>query len=543
LLLPIALSSAAPALADEVLQTHDPATLITDGVAAQDAGQFNRAETLFRQASVAPDTQEQGVLLLAKLLMKQARYDDAKGELKGFVNTNPFSADAHLLLIDLYLAQENVTDADAEIKIVARLRPNYEPFQERRAILAFRAGQYDKAIESLTRVLATQPNHVNALSLRSQAYMNVKNYHGAVKDLEQLTQLQPTVAENYRALAGAYAMLDDFDRALWIVKHGLEATRTLPQEKGKMTLVAAGTFCDLAEVYLKRHELNKAREILKSAMHLHVIVPKERGQIFWEAGKVLEAMQIQDEAAHYYQKAYLADPTRTDAAIRMGTLLMARGSSEEASGILRQVLQHDPGNEEAAHLLVRSYTVTKRMDALGKFLLDYVDAYPSRIWALTEYVHLLSRVGSLGTANPALARAVRESSKSVDHYLLYAKVLFREKRTNEAAVLLEHAVSLFPGDSRVRFDLGLCDELQGKFVDAKKQYLAVKSKDEEVYFQARVNLALLQEREGDLDTSKRTLTDLRATIGESEELRNKLDRLAEQIGTKSRRPASTGASQ
>jgi Flp pilus assembly protein TadD len=219
---------------------------------------------------------------------------------------------------------------------------------------------------------------------------------------------------------------------------------------------------------------------------------------------------------------------------------MARGAPDLAAEVMKSALKREPGNEDAAHMLVQSYTQAKRMDALGRFLLDYVDAYPTKLWALVEYVHLLARVGSLRTANPALARAVRESAKSVDYYLLYAKVLFREKKTAEADVLLEHAVQVFPGDPRVRFDLGLCRELLGKTADAKRQYLAVKQSDEEVYFQARVNLALLQEREGDLEASKKTLVELRSAVGESEELRNKLDRIAEQLGEKSRVPASSG---
>src|SRR5262249_38659072 len=159
------------------------------------------------------------------------------------------------------------------------------------------------------------------------------------------------------------------------------------------------------------------------------------------------------------------------------------------------------GNIQAAQLFVETLKSAKRMDQLGKFLKNYVDSFPSRLWAMVEYVHLLSRLDVVSNAEPALERAVRDEDSTADMILLYAKVLDSQKKYPEAIALLKRGSSRFPIDPRIRFDIALCHEHAGELTQAERSYESVPARDPEVYFKARVNLALLQEEAGKLNES------------------------------------------
>ena len=193
--------------------------------------------------------------------------------------------------------------------------------------------------------------------------------------------------------------------------------------------------------------------------------------------------------------------------------------------MLRKVLVIKPGHEEAAKKLVELYTKAERKDKLGVFLRDYVDQFPDRVWAMVSYVKLLSSIGNIKAAEGALAHATADDHVSPDLYLLYAKALDTQKRYDDAKNILSEGAEHFPKDGRIRFDLALIYDHAGTTKLAEQAYNAVQISDPELYYQAQVNLALMYERNGNLQRALGTLAVLDEKFGKNELLTEKIEDL------------------
>jgi tetratricopeptide (TPR) repeat protein len=222
-------------------------------------------------------------------------------------------------------------------------------------------------------------------------------------------------------------------------------------------------------------------------------------------------------------------------------LLSKRGAYTQASVELKKVLATRPDYEDAANRLVSIYVKADRRDKLGVFLRDYVDTFPERLWAMTAYVRLLNSIGDLSPAEAALNHAIDDSHASSDVYLLYAKVLDSEKRFPDAIKVLDQGLGKFPNDARFLFDIALCQEHSGDLAKATQVYESVSPDNAEIYYQARVNLAGLHEKERNYAKALSTLTALRKQIGETDELLNKIHELRNQVDSAARGLASIPA--
>lgn len=527
------------ARADEVLRATDGSDVLAEGAQAEGAGDLEHAENLFRQAAILPDMQEKGTVALARVLIAEHKAGEAKLLLKNFVKeVNPFSADAHVALLDIALSAEQNTVVEEEISTLSKLRPGYEPFQERRAILAFRSGDYKKAADSLSRVLVSEPNHPRALGLRYQAYMKLGMYPQAAADVERMIQLAPANDQNYWALASVYANLGRAESAVATIKRGMNVAR---EEKSLVSGTIA--YATVAEIWVNQAKYSYAKEALKLGSQLGVRTGVAKARISFVAGEVMEAENQFDRAEGFYQKAFAADPRHAENGIKFAQILAHNGSAEKASRVMAQVVAFNPENENYAKRLMEYYKTADRKDQLGTFLKNFLDDRPTETWALVEYVHLLASIDSLSAAESTLARAVETEGASSDIFLLYAKVLDHEQKYDKAAHVLTAAAESHPKDARIRFDLGLVQEHAGNLTKAEQAYRAVPISDQELYFQARVNLGLLEQKSGNIDKALTTFSSLRSKVGESDELVTKIRELTDRIHGTSASPIRSVASE
>lgn len=82
------------------------------------------------------------------------------------------------------------------------------------ASAAIEAGDNDRAIALLDRVLGASADHGEALFLRAYAYGNKRDHVKAIRDLDRLLRLEPDDAAALDNRGIAYQALGDFDRAI-----------------------------------------------------------------------------------------------------------------------------------------------------------------------------------------------------------------------------------------------------------------------------------------------------------------------------------------
>ena len=89
-------------------------------------------------------------------------------------------------------------------------------------------GNYEEAIIAFTKLIDVEPNRTDAYLGRAKAYLGSgeteENLQFALLDYENVTKINGIIAEGYLGMADVYVRRGDYDKALEILKTGLEKT-------------------------------------------------------------------------------------------------------------------------------------------------------------------------------------------------------------------------------------------------------------------------------------------------------------------------------
>lgn len=107
------------------------------------------------------------------------------------------------------------------------------------------AGNIDEAIVDLTAATTANPNDINALILRGEAYMQSANYRDALADFNTAIDKDPVNAVAYYDRALLNTRLEDYSSALNDINNALAAQTARPSEVLQMR-----------DLYAKRGQLN-----------------------------------------------------------------------------------------------------------------------------------------------------------------------------------------------------------------------------------------------------------------------------------------------
>ncbi len=173
---------------------------------------------------------------------------------------NPNSYRAQLNLADFYHGKDQIDKASAAFKKALELRPTDASTRKRFADLLFQSGRYDEAVTEYTRLLKDNPNSLaydtwdtiecffkaekddELISLakgmispsigrdynndlaRDVAYelRDLNRHTEAIEIYDILIQAQPTDPYYHRNKAGAYAQLNEYDKAIQILRDALD---------------------------------------------------------------------------------------------------------------------------------------------------------------------------------------------------------------------------------------------------------------------------------------------------------------------------------
>jgi tetratricopeptide (TPR) repeat protein len=102
----------------------------------------------------------------------------------------------------------------------------------------FEAGEHDRALAMLERLLTDDPGNVGVLYLRSLWLVELRRHEEAVADLRRVTELSPYFAEGWGNLSWELIMLGDFAEA----RHAVEKAQSLDPDQFAWTINFGHTF-------------------------------------------------------------------------------------------------------------------------------------------------------------------------------------------------------------------------------------------------------------------------------------------------------------
>lgn len=237
-----------------------------------------------------------GGMYLARLELDRAREAFEKA-----IEIHPANGGAHNGLARVFIEENKLDEAEAEMRIAVRFMPNDRRVLGTLAALHNEKGEHDQAIVMARRALEVNGEDAAALNGLGSALRITGDLAGAREVFEKVLAKKP----NY-----------------------------LP------------CIVNLAQVNLNEHREEKAAELYKRALAVNPRQPIALVNL----GTYKMSRGRQDEALEYYRRAVEADPDYAIARRHLGMLLLQKNQLAEALTHLELSLQLDPNQSEREQL-------------------------------------------------------------------------------------------------------------------------------------------------------------------------------------------------
>ncbi len=325
------------------------------GITLGRLGRPEEAEREFSRASLlAPD------LLpprqhLARLYLQQGRTDNALNALRAAARLGPLDRDLALWLADVDISLGNDALAEAQLRSVA------ERFQSARALLELarlqgRGGRHAVAAETLDRALALAPNSEELLAARARVSLALETPVLAIRALESLTRIHPTVSEYHYLLGVAQLQIGERAGAIEALELSLELEPGRP-----LTLIALSTTLNAQ----KRFE--EAREVARRAVRRD----PESAEALAALAEAEEGLGEIGAAEEHAAQALARQPEHGRALAAIGRIRMTQERYEEARDVFQRALAGMPGSAQTHYQLSLAFARLGDRESSKKHL----DAY------------------------------------------------------------------------------------------------------------------------------------------------------------------------
>jgi len=366
--------------------------------------------------------------------LREGRPAESEELLRKALRQNPGLAGAHFRLGLLLADRRDLVAAINELRVAVSIAPREPRYVLALGMVYREAGNRDEALNAFRRVLSLEPGHAEAA--RWSAEIARETNH----DAESLSILEKAFTRNpdprtARALAECYVLADRPAKAVALLRDTLTHN---PQS---------------AQVMLALGELLEADLSTRP-----------------EAGKLLRA-------------AVKAAPQSAASRFALGNYLLAEGSASEAAKHLREAARLRPQDSRIryslAHALLRSGRAEEGQGELTEFRrqAEEEEQRKSRHRRFGQgYQRGLEAVqrNDLSAARQALQEAL-VASPEAPAYALLSKVLYSMNRVSEAAVVIEEAIRLEPGNGEYRYLRGLFRLRQKQWEEALADFRAAEA--------------------------------------------------------------------
>lgn len=214
--------------------------------------------------------------------------------------------------------------------------------QTRRAIALHRAGRLEEARALYRDVLAKAPRHADALHFHGLLLHQTGDTDGAIREVRRALKVVPDYADAIANLAILYLDQGEFERCRTCLTRVMELTpNALPPRVTLARLLRALGHLAQAETTFRETlelSLSSGEAEIQSALHAGL-------------AETLIRLTRFDEALDHFGRAIELSPGSMGLQIGIGNLLCRMGRFQEAAERYRVLLQQDPDNARARHML------------------------------------------------------------------------------------------------------------------------------------------------------------------------------------------------
>ena len=388
----------------------------------------------------------------------QKKYQEAAIQLMNAVRKDPRHRDAKLLLARTLVATRNLSGAVIQLKGLLEYYPDDADGSIELGNLYLEGGRADpvffhQAQELAQKVLAKNPNNVDALVLSGTASAWLKDLDKSVATLEKATSLDP---QNSKALLNLGAIQVVNKNLAGAEQSLIKAHETNPKDtRAALTL---------ADYYVVSKNSEKAEAAFKDALAMN---PADRDTY-------LQVAQFYFEAKRF----------------------------DDGEKVLQGAQAKSPDNPAPSLALANAYQMENRPGDVRKLLVDLKTKFPKDVTVATKLAqNLLS--DQPDRAMPEIDQIIKTQPNDPFGYVLLGEAQFRRGKLAEAEATLSKEPALSSPYPEVHFLLGNLALQKGQVNEAVGHF--EKSAAIKNYVPARMVLAELYLNTGKLADSRQQI--------------------------------------
>ena len=410
------------------------------------AGDAKGAQAALEKA-VASDPRSAEVRAeLASFFLRRDAAEDAERVAKEALQLDEANSEAHRVLGMLYAARSEDTGRGqaaqaAAAELVKQGIAHLERVTENPAGLTdlnlqytlgrlyTRAGQADKAIQALTRVVNENPLSVQARLALAQAYVAARDMNNAIQALQDIVDDEPRVANmlgQFQEQAGRLKdAADSYTKALSVAPNSREL---------KVRRIAA---------LIGAKDFDRAAEFAGQAQTQHpddLRFPQLRAHALQQQGDNVRAIGVLEPVAR-------ANPNDATTQLALADLYNTVGRKTDAERTVRQLVSIEPGNADALNYL--GYLLAdsgRQLDEAIRLVRRALDIEPNNANYLDSLGWAYYRRGDYEEAEKYLSPAAQQMPRNATVQEHYGDVLAKRGRWQDAISAWTRALQGDEGD-------------------------------------------------------------------------------------------------
>jgi len=395
-------------------------------------------------------------LLLAKVYIRLARYDDAAKEYRQISELHPDDRTSLLLLGEMYMNLKQYDEAIIPLKKVASGK-DYSYTAKVMLARVYRAKEeFETALSYYNEALENNWS-VELLFEIGEMYIGQKKYDKAIATYNKILE-EDEYNENARfALVQTYLILNEQEKAL----NELSRLKETSEEPGQVDLI-------IAKIYARQNQPDKAISILQDVLKQEELSEARYllAILYFQADKLnlaLSQLELVPEDAKEYK----------DAIFFQARILSLNNKVDEAIEILKNAVSKKEGRSAEMFIwLAALYQQKQQIDLSQKTFSQALSFYPEDISLLYEYGLFLDNSKRIDEAMTIMQKVIKLKP---DHAaaLNYVGYTWTDKNIHldKALGYITKAVSMKPDNGYIRDSLGWIYFRLGRYEEAVKELL------------------------------------------------------------------------
>ena len=315
------------------------------------------------------------------------------------------------------------------------------------ALAYYETGDLKKAKSHMEYVLQERPFDIEILGYMGMIYFELKDYDRALKYFEKILSMKPDDREILLIVSEAYSAMEMIQEASDIAD---KAIRLYPRDPDVIIRKAV-----ILESY---GDFHAAVSLLRESLAYNPY----HGQTHGVLGTFYFEHEWLDFAINSLRKAvlYLAEPY--DAKVKLSAALYCRGKNEEATFLLKSLLEQSPDCISASLLLINNYIVEDQLDEAERMISELMDKYKiktSHVYAMLGIIYYKradsgNNIKMYKKASAFFKKALKKDPKSVALKINLARSLLYSGYPDTALSNVEAFIEQHPAHPQLYFLLG-----------------------------------------------------------------------------------------